>query len=62
LRSLEVLKENVNQHVLVPMITSKLPQEVWRQLELKKRSKTKWTVQILWEELQECDCLWTFKD
>jgi hypothetical protein len=28
LRSLEVLKENVNQHVLVPMITSKLPQEV----------------------------------
>lgn len=53
LRSLEVLKENVNQHVFVSMIRSKLPQDVLRQLELKKGSKQKWTVQILRDELHE---------
>ena len=34
IRSLEVLEENVNQHVFVSMIRSKLPTEVLRQLEL----------------------------
>ena len=53
LRSLEVLNENTDQHVFVSMITSKLPAEVMRQMELHKGSKTPWTVHKLREELRE---------
>jgi len=40
LRSLEVLGENVNQNMVVPMITSKLPLRILRQLELRKGVET----------------------
>ncbi|XP_060575739.1 uncharacterized protein LOC132733143 [Ruditapes philippinarum] len=51
LRSLEVLKEDINQHVFVSMIRSKLPKEVLRQLELMKGPTDKWTVDLLRETL-----------
>ena len=40
LRSLEMLNKNVNQHVFVSMIRTKLPEDVLRQLELSKGAKT----------------------
>ena len=52
-RSLEVLQEDINQHVFVSMITSKLPEHVLRQLELNKGTKQEWTVDYLREEIRE---------
>ena len=53
LRSLEVLKQNVNQDVFVSMIRAKLPQEVLLQLEIMHGSKNKWTVDTLRVKLHE---------
>ncbi|XP_052760015.1 uncharacterized protein LOC128202884 [Mya arenaria] len=52
LRSLEVLGENVNQHVFVSMIRTKLPEEVLRQLEFNKEAKAEWTLTKLREQLK----------
>jgi len=52
LRSLEVLKQNVDQDIFVSMIRSKLPQEVLLQLELLNGTSGKWTVTSLRERLQ----------
>ena len=53
LRSLEVLKQNVNQDVFVSMIRAKLPQEVLLQLEIMHGAKNKWTVDALRRTLHE---------
>ena len=53
LRSLEVLKQNVNQDVFVSMIRAKLPQEVLLQLEIMHGAKNKWTVDTLRVKLHE---------
>jgi len=47
LRSLEVLEQNINQDIFISMIKSKLPNNVLRHPELRKRSETKWTVNKL---------------
>ena len=53
LRSLEVLKQNVNQDVFVSMIRSKLPEDVLLQLEMLKGAKRKWTVFSLRDKVLE---------
>ncbi|XP_052771144.1 uncharacterized protein LOC128210829 [Mya arenaria] len=53
LRSLEVLKENLDQHVFVSMIRNKLPSEVLLQLEILKGSENKWTVMKLRDLLRQ---------
>ena len=44
LRSLEVLKQDINQEVFVSIITGKLPKDVLLQLEIQKGARNKWTV------------------
>ena len=39
LRSLEALKQNINQEVFISIITSKIPKEVLVQLEIQKGAK-----------------------
>ena len=53
LRSLEVLKQNVNQDVFVAMIRAALPEDVLLQLEMLKGAKKKWTVYALRDKLLE---------
>ena len=53
LRSLEVIKQNVNQDVFVYMIRAKLPEDVLLQLEMLKGAKKKWTVYSLLDKLLE---------
>ena len=53
LRSLEYLKQNVNQDVFVSMIRSKLPADVLLQLEMLKGAKRKWTVFSLRDKVLE---------
>ncbi|MCG8034488.1 MAG: DUF1759 domain-containing protein [Candidatus Thiodiazotropha taylori] len=53
LRSLEVLKQNINQDVFVSMIKAKLPQAVLLQLEIMNGAKNKWSTVKLIETL--CD-------
>lgn len=54
LRSLEVLNQNINQHVFVSMIRAKLPEEVLLQLEIINGAKNKWTISKLRDKLREC--------
>ena len=49
LRSLEALEENIDQNIFISMITSKIPKEVFIQLELQKGARNKWTVRELRE-------------
>lgn len=49
LRSLEALKQDINQDVFISMITSKIPKEVLIQLEIQKGARNKWTVKELRE-------------
>ena len=44
MRSLEVLKQNVNHDVFLSMVKSKLPEQILLQLEIQKGSTEKWTV------------------
>ena len=44
LRSLQTLKQEINQDVFISMITSKLPKEVLIQLEIQEGTCNKWTV------------------
>lgn len=53
LRSLEVLKEDIDQHIFVSMIRNKLPSDVLFQLELLKGADNKWTVQKLRDVLKQ---------
>ena len=53
IRSLEVLKQDINQDVFVSMIRSKLPEEVRLQLEILNGAKNKWTVESLRAKLHE---------
>ena len=53
IRSLEMLKQNVNQDVFVSMIRAKLPQEVLLELEIMHEAKNRWTVDTLRVKLQE---------
>lgn len=53
LRSLQVLKENVDQHVFVSMILSKLPSDVLLQLEIMKGADNKWTIRKLRDLLRQ---------
>ena len=53
IRSLEVLKQNINQDVFVSMICSKLPEDVLSQLEILNGVKNKWTVETLRIKLRE---------
>ncbi|XP_071123871.1 uncharacterized protein [Mytilus edulis] len=52
-RSLEVLKQDVNQDVFVSIIRSKLPEDVLLQLEIQKGAKAKWKISSLCEKLQD---------
>ena len=49
LRSLEALKQDINQEVFISIITSKIPKDVLIQLEIQKGAKVKWTVSKLRE-------------
>ncbi|XP_060555433.1 uncharacterized protein LOC132716224 [Ruditapes philippinarum] len=53
LRSLEVLKQNVDQDIFVSILRSKLPEDVLIQLEIQKGVDVKWTVTRLNKQLQE---------
>ena len=53
IRSLEVLKQNINQDVFVSMIRAKLPEEVLLQLEILNGAKNKWTVESLRARIDE---------
>ena len=53
LRSLEALKQNINQDILVSVFKTKLPSNVIRHLEIQKGANTKWTVVKLIELLEE---------
>ena len=53
LRSLEVLKQNVNQDVFVSIIRGKLPEDVLLQLEISNGAKNKWTTSVLRARLHE---------
>ena len=53
LRSLEVLKQNINQDVFVPMIRAKLPAEVLLRLEILNGVKNKWMEDTLRNRLHE---------
>jgi len=53
LRSLEVLKQNVNQDVFVSIIKLKLPEDVLLQLEVQNGVDKKWSVKALTERLRE---------
>ena len=53
IRSLEVLKQNINQDVFVSMIRAKLPEYVLLQLEILNGAKKKWTVENLRIKLHE---------
>ncbi|CAC5373097.1 unnamed protein product [Mytilus coruscus] len=53
LRSLDVLKQDVNQDIFVSMVKSKLPEQVLLQLEIQKGATEKWTVKILCERLRD---------
>lgn len=47
LRSLQVLHGNLDQHVFISMIRSKLPSDVLLQLEILKGTDNKWTINKL---------------
>lgn len=49
LRSLQALKQNINQDVFVLIITSKIPKDVLIHLEIQKGARAKWTVTTLRE-------------
>ena len=49
LRSLQALKQNINQEVFVSIITSKIPKGVLIHLEIQKGARAKWTVTTLRE-------------
>ena len=53
LRSLEALKQDINQEVFVSIITAKLPKDVLLQLEIQKGARNKWTVCNLREFLND---------
>ena len=44
LRSLNALKQDINQDIFVSLVTAKVPRDVLIQLEIQKGSKIKWTV------------------
>lgn len=50
LMSLEVLEQNIKQDLFISMIKSKLPKDVFFQMELRKDPDTEWTV----ESLRKC--------
>lgn len=53
LRSLEALKQDINQDVFISIVTSKIPRDVLIQLEIQKGSKGKWSVNKLRELFNE---------
>ena len=53
LRSLEALKQDINQNVFISMVTSKIPKDVLIQLKLQKGSKCEWSVSKLRELFNE---------
>ena len=54
LRSLEALNQDVNQEVLISIITAKLPKDILVQLEIQKGAKNKWTIGLLRELFNDC--------
>lgn len=46
LRSLEALKQSINQNIFILIMTSKIPRDVLIRLEVQKGSKNKLTVNI----------------
>ena len=53
LRSLEALKQVINQNVFISMVTSKIPKDVLIHLELQMGSKCEWSVSKLRELFTE---------
>ena len=53
IRWLAVLKQNVEQDIVVAMIRAKLPEEVLVQLEMLNGAKNTWTVQKLRDRLDD---------
>ena len=52
-RSLELLQENLDKHVFVSMVHSKLPSDVLLQLEILKGTDVKWTIAKLRDLLRQ---------
>ena len=53
LRSLDALKQDINQDIFISIVTAKVPRDVLIQLEIQKGSKVKWSVHKLRELLNE---------
>ena len=56
LRSLEALQQDINHDVFVSIISSKIPKDVFLQLELQKGVKNKWSVSLLRELFNNYIC------
>ena len=56
MRSLEALKQDINHDIFVSIISSKIPKDVFIQMELQKGSRNKWSVNKLQELLHNYVC------
>ena len=53
MRCLKSLEQDINQDIFITMITSKLRKDVLFHLEVQKGARAKWTVNELWERLND---------
>ena len=56
MRSLEALKQDINHDIFVSIISSKIPKDVFIQMELQKGSRNKWSVNKLRELIYKYVC------
>ena len=56
LRSLEALQQDINRDIFISIISSKIPKDVYLQMELQKGAKNKWSVRKLRELLNSYIC------
>ena len=56
LRSLEALQQDINHDIFISIISSKIPKDVYLQMELQKGAKNKWSVKKLRELLNNYIC------
>ena len=56
LRSLEALQQDINHDIFISIISSKIPKDIYLQMELQKGAKNKWSVKKLRELLNNYIC------
>ena len=56
LRSLEALQQDINHDIFISIISSKIPKDVYLQMELQKGAKNKWSIKKLRELLNNYIC------